>query len=329
MKKNDLKFLQISPLSFLYKNNSIQESLSKDFSFIKSQKKYISSSKKYETPNNSSNYNHINNYFNINYSASSARDKSKEFLKEKIVSAGFRTNYKKGLLYRKKTTYHTLKYRPKRLTNFSNIKSFSKISKISYNKGINDTEKIPFRNVRIDKAKSAHNLLFSPKNKLNLDITNSENFINKNIIIFKANQIEMFSRTSNNFKGLKKYLPYVSQDIKPKLESFLTKIENNVEMQKSTLFIDNEQYNLFNSSSKEDNININSTDYLLSNNIKNKYDSYANTNNCLFNNKVMFNFLNMLSEYNILVNKCFEVIFNELKQIKIKHRELRKSNYET
>ena len=43
----------------------------------------------------------------------------------------------------------------------------------------------------------------------------------------------------------------------------------------------------------------------------------------------MFKFLNINSEYNSLLNKCFELVFNELKEIKEKNMELTKINYET
>ena len=43
----------------------------------------------------------------------------------------------------------------------------------------------------------------------------------------------------------------------------------------------------------------------------------------------MFKFLNINAEYNSLLNKCFETVFEELKEIKVNNMELTKANYET
>ena len=42
----------------------------------------------------------------------------------------------------------------------------------------------------------------------------------------------------------------------------------------------------------------------------------------------MYKFLNVNTEYNILVNKLFDIIFNEIKDIKEKNMELKKTNFE-
>lgn len=334
MKNNEIHYLKISPINLAFKNNSIQASLSKEFSLIKSKDYKSNSIKKNETQNNISNFNNINNYFNNhNSSSSSAREQSFEYLKEKVFSAGFRTNLKHRLPTKKKTSFQTLKYRPKRLINFSNLKSYPQ-NKILYSKGLLGYEKLPLKNLKIDKSnnpKSTNNLLGSPKNKINLDFIKKENTINnKNVINFKTNQIKIFSKTSSNYNNLKKYLSFTSERTKVRLDSFFSQLVNNVEIQRNTLFIDNDNYNYFTSSSID---TCNNNNGINSNN-NNDNNNGINTgvidyNKYLFNNKVMFKFLNINSEYNFLINKCFELIFNELKEIKIKNMELQKENYET
>ena len=68
MKSNEFNFLKISPVSLKFKNNSIQASLSKDFSIIKPIIDKSNILKKNETNNNISNFININNYFNNNSS---------------------------------------------------------------------------------------------------------------------------------------------------------------------------------------------------------------------------------------------------------------------
>jgi hypothetical protein len=48
----------------------------------------------------------------------------------------------------------------------------------------------------------------------------------------------------------------------------------------------------------------------------------------LFNNKVMYKFLNINAEYNILVNKLFDIVFNEIKDIKEENMKLKKTSFE-
>ena len=186
-----------------------------------------------------------------------------------------------------------------------------------------------FNNKKIEKnsnkirAKSTNNLLLSPKNKINLDFINNKNnqINNKNIISFKTAQITLFSKFSNNYNNLKKYLSFTSDRTKAILDSYLSKLETIVENQRSILFIDNDDYNYFNSYNiDKDNIKSNINNKV---NIETKIDKY------LFNNKVMFQFLNINAEYNSLLNKCFEKVFNELKEIKENNMELTKANYET
>ena len=332
MKNNEYNFLKISPVSLKFKNNSIQASLSKDFSIIKPKIDKSNILKKNETNNNISNFININNYFNNNSSSSSAREQSIEGLKEKIFSAGLRTGFNYIIPRKNKNSFRTLKYCPKRLINFSNLKSDSKLNKILYSKAFMISENHPFNNIPAEKynknrAKSTNNIMASPNNKINLDFINKENTINnKNIINFKTNQIKLFSKFSNNFNNLKKYLSFTSERTKDQLESFLSKLENIVENQRNILFIDNEDYNYFNSSNfGKDNQKNN----ILTNNNNKKINIGAKKEKYLFNNKVMFKFLNINIEYNSLLNKCFETVFNELKEIKENNMELTKANYET
>ena len=312
-------YIKISPVNLIFKNNSIQASLSRDFSLIKSKGDKSSLQKINDTINNISNFNNMNNYFNNhNSSSSSAREQSFEVLKEKIMSAGFRTGLNFNVVMKNKNTFRTLKYRPKRLTNYSNLKSNPQLNKVLYSKAFMNSQKQLFNNLKLDKnrAKSSTNLAPS-------EFINKENTINnKNIINFKTNQITLFSKTSSKFNNLKKYLSYTSEQTKAKLDSIITQLVNIVEIQRNTLFIDNNDYNYFSSTYNEDSKNV-------LNNNKNKINIGAKKDKNLFNNKVMFKFLNINSEYNLLLNKCFEIVFNELKEIKEKNMELTKTNYET
>jgi hypothetical protein len=85
--------------------------------------------------------------------------------------------------------------------------------------------------------------------------------------------------------------------------------------QKNILFVENDDYNYFSSSCKESNKN--SCLHL-----------EERKDKPLFNNKVMYKFLNVNTEYNMLVNKLFDIVFNEIKDIKEKNMELKKTNFE-
>lgn len=333
MNTPEYNFLKISPVSLKFKNNSIQASLSKDFSLINQKADKSKIFKKIDN-NNASKFININNYFN-NSSSSSIREQSIEGLKEKIFSAGLRTGFNYMITTHKKNTFRTLKYRPKRLINFSNLKCDSKINNVLYSKAFMNSEKQGFdpsiiKNKKLEKnknnirAKSTNNVLSSPKSPINLDFINNDNTINnKNIINFKTTQITLFSRFSNNYSNLKKYLSFTSETTKAQLDSYLSKLESIVESQRNILFIDNDNYNYFNSNKNEqDNIKNNKI-------IASKINFGNPINKYLFNNKVMFKFLNINAEYNSLLNKCFETVFEELKEIKVNNMELTKANYET
>lgn len=329
MKNNENNILKIFPVSLNFKNNSIQASFSKDFSLIKPKVEKLDLFRK--NNNNSSNFININNYFN-NSSSSSAREQSIEGLKEKIFSAGLRTGFNYISPINNKTSFRTLKYRPKRLINFSNLKSDSKINKVLYSKAFVNFEKKEFdpsvfNNKKLEnndkiRAKSTNNILSSSKNKINLDFINKDNTINnKNIINFKTTQITLFSKFSNNYNNLKKYLSFTSNRTKAQLDSFLSKLGSIVESQRNILFIDNDDYYYFNSYNfDKDNIK---------NNIKtNNINLEEKKCKYLFNNQVMFKFLNINAEYNSLLYNCLETVFNELKEVKENNMELTKANYE-
>ena len=185
MKKHEFIFLQLSPF-YLSKNNSIQANISNSFSPIKAKnnKEIQSNSNKKDTLNNTTHYNKINNYYNF---LNSPREQSNEFLRKKITSAEYRINYRHGILNKNKTSFHLLKYRPKRLINFTNLKSFRGKNKIKNSQGIFDTEKLSFTTQKNDKTKkSANNLFYSDKKNINFEIINSENTFNNqnNNIIF-------------------------------------------------------------------------------------------------------------------------------------------------
>ena len=328
MKKNEIKnFFKICSVNLQFRNDSIQASLSKDFSLFNKKDENQSPSKRNENINNASYLNNIDIYFNHqNSSSSSARDQSIDALKDKMFSAGAHTGNNFKIPLKNKIAFRTLKYQPKRLINYSNLKSDPKFNKIMYSKAFMIRQNENFAKQKLNKkiknrAKSTNYLLPSPHNLINLDFVNKENTINnKNIINFKTNQITLFSKASNNYNNYKKYLSFISEKTRDNLNSILSQLVNIVELQRNILFIENNDYN-FSSTFQNDNNNLINNKTTI--NLGSKNDKY------LFNNRIMFKFLNINSEYNSVLNKCFELVFNELKEIKEKNMELQKTNYET
>ena len=336
MNNNETNFIKISHLSF--KAKSLQANLSKDFSQIKPKSKEKSFNKNIKiTYNTKININKndnikINNKKNIimnnihqSSSASSAREQSFEGLKDKLFSSGFRTSYNNYISTKNKTSFRGLKYCPKREINFSNLKCNLQKNKLFYGRGFFDFEK-SFNKIKLDKKKirsaynSTYNLLpsssSSTETKINLDAFNQENIINnKNLTNFKTSQVAYFSKASNNYNNLKKFLPYISDRNKVRIDSFISQLANIIQNQKNILFVENDDYNYFSSSCKEPNKN-------------NCLHLEERKDKPLFNNKVMYKFLNVNTEYNMLVNKLFDIVFNELKDIKEKNMELKKTNFE-
>lgn len=334
MNGNENNFIKISHLSF--KNNSIQANLSKDFSLFKPKSKEKIFNKNIKITNNTyincnKNDNikiNINKNININNihpssSACSAREQSFEGLKDKLFSSGFRTSYSNCNSTKNKTSFKGIKYCPKRVINFSNLKYNLPKNKLFYGRGFFDFEK-SFNKIKLDKKKigsaynSTYNLLPSStsETKINFDVFNQENIINnKDLTNFKTSQISYFSRTSNNYTNLKKFLPYMSERNKVRIDSFISQLVNIIQNQKNILFVENDDYNYFSSSCREPNKN--SCLHL-----------EERKDKTLFNNKVMYKFLNINTEYNMLVNKLFDIVFNEIKNIKEKNKELKKTNFE-
>ena len=333
MNDNEINFIKISHLS---KTNSIQSNLSKDFSIIKSKSKGKKFNKKikisYNTKINNNkndnikindNKNIISNNIHPNSSASSAREQSFEGLKYKLLPLEFRTSYNNYNSTKNKTSFRGLKYCPKRIINFSNLKCNLPKNKLFYGRGFFDFQK-SFNKIKLDKKKirsaynSTYNLLpsSSPETKINLDVFNQENIINnKNLTNFKTSQILYFSKTSNNYNNLKKFLIYMSERNKVRIDSFITQLVNIINNQKNILFVENDDYNYFSSSCRDANKNS-------CLNLEERKDK------TLFNNKVMYKFLNINAEYNMLVNKLFDIVFNEIKDIKEENMKLKKTSFE-
>lgn len=263
------------------------------------------------------------NNIHPNSSASSAREQSFEGLKYKLLPLEFRTSYNNYNSTKNKTSFRGLKYCPKRIINFSNLKCNLPKNKLFYGRGFFDFEK-SFNQIKLDKKKirsaynSTYNLLpsSSPETKINLDVFNQENIINnKNLTNFKTSQILYFSKTSNNYNNLKKFLIYMSERNKIRIDSFITQLVNIINNQKNILFVENDDYNYFSSSCRDANKNS-------CLNLEERKDK------TLFNNKVMYKFLNINAEYNILVNKLFDIVFNEIKDIKEENMKLKKTSFE-
>ena len=132
-----------------------------------------------------------------------------------------------------------------------------------------------------------------------------------------------FEITDIDYTNFKKFINFFTERNKPTINSYLTQLSNLIEIQRNILFIDNLNYNYFDSANKKSETD----NYKKINFNKKRINIEEQKVHNLFNNTTIFNFLNTNSEYNTILNKTFELIMNELKQLKEKNKELLKSNY--
>ena len=153
----------------------------------------------------------------------------------------------------------------------------------------------------------------------------------KKVINLKSEQIKFFSKISTDYTIFKKYINFISDKNKITLNLYLTQLTNLIELQRNELFIYNSNYNYFETPEKDGN-NTNKNINSISQEIKPKDIKRVNMEeqkvHNLFNNKTMFKFLNINTDYNSTLNKCLSLVFTELKELKERNINLEKINKE-
>ena len=235
----------------------------------------------------------------------------------------------------KKVCYQTIKLKPKRNTDFPSLKLRIQGNKHFFRNGKIDIEK-PLSQMKLENnIKSSDNIMELYREKIDENLVNKEFTItNKKVINFKSEQIKLFSKISGDYTNFKKFVNFINDRHKLTLNFYLSQLSNLIEIQRNVLFIDNANYSYFESKIKDQtllnkNINTNTSNVNIAKPKENKkiiIDEQKVHN--LFNNKTMIKYLKINSEYNSYLYKCFDLIFNELKELKEKNMELLKANYE-
>ena len=345
MSNNDENYLKISSIHLPLKSSSLQSNISKDLSsYNKSFEDFVI------TPNpikinqsikSLNKYVRIINFQNAqtknNYSTISSPDKKNENERGIYTNTLFQGKFNFNPIV-KKTYYRTIRFRPKRCTNYPSLKLNLQGNKNFLRNGKINIEQ-PLNKMKLENnIKSSDNILDLYKERIDENLINKEfNINNKKVINIKSDQIKFFSKISGDYTNFKKFINFFTERNKPTINAYLTQLSNLIEVQRNILFIDNLNYNYFDSANKKSETdNYKKIDYHKNND--NDDNNKNNTNkkrinieeqkvHNLFNNTTIFNFLNTNSEYNTILNKTFELIMNELKQLKEKNMELLKSNY--
>ena len=353
--KNEYDFKDLSPVNALLKNNSFQTSISRDLPTNNKSSEdiltlYMNNSN--QSINNLNKYVHILNFKNIgaknNFSTISSLNLPHD---SERVQRGFTNTVLRNLNFNplvKKVCYRTIRLKPKRSTEFPSLKLKLTGNKNFFRNGKIDIEK-PLNKIKLENnLKSSDNIMNLYREKIDGDIINKEfNINNKKVINFKSDQIKFFSKISGEFTIFKKFVNFMSDRNKLTLNHYLSQLSNLIEIQRNVLFIDNINYNYFESLLFIDNINYNYFESqrkektILDKNMNTSYQNIISQPkekkkiildeqkvHNLFDNDTMFKYLNINSEYNTLLNKCFDLVFNELKELKEKNMELLKANFE-
>ena len=339
--KNEYDFKDLSPVNALLKNNSFQTSISRDLPTNNKSSEdiltlYMNNSN--QSINNLNKYVHILNFKNIgaknNFSTISSLNLPHD---SERVQRGFTNTVLRNLNFNplvKKVCYRTIRLKPKRSTEFPSLKLKLTGNKNFFRNGKIDIEK-PLNKMKLENnLKSSDNIMNLYREKIDGDIINKEfNINNKKVINFKSDQIKFFSKISGEFTIFKKFVNFMSDRNKLTLNHYLSQLSNLIEIQRNVLFIDNINYNYFESQRKEKTIldkNMNTSYQNIISQPKEKKKIILDEQKVhnLFDNDTMFKYLNINSEYNTLLNKCFDLVFNELKELKEKNMELLKANFE-
>ena len=335
--------IRLSPTRYMIKNNSFQTSISKDLpTNNKSSENIISSNmnNSIQTINNLNKYVHILNFNKIQHKKNNFSSLASLNIPPHETDKGSFTNMMlKGSLnfnpLMKKVCYQTIKLKPKRNTDFPSLKLRIQGNKHFFRNGKIDIEK-PLSQMKLENnIKSSDNIMELYKEKIDENLVNKEFTItNKKVINFKSEQIKLFSKISGDYTNFKKFVNFINDRHKLTLNFYLSQLSNLIEIQRNVLFIDNANYSYFESKIKDQtllnkNINTNTSNVNIAKPKENKkiiIDEQKVHN--LFNNKTMIKYLKINSEYNSYLYKCFDLIFNELKELKEKNMELLKANYE-
>ena len=335
--------IRLSPTRYMIKNNSFQTSISKDLpTNNKSSENIISSNmnNSIQTINNLNKYVHILNFNKIQHKKNNFSSLASLNIPPHETDKGSFTNTMlKGSLnfnpLMKKVCYQTIKLKPKRNTDFPSLKLRIQGNKHFFRNGKIDIEK-PLSQMKLENnIKSSDNIMELYREKIDENLVNKEFTItNKKVINFKSEQIKLFSKISGDYTNFKKFVNFINDRHKLTLNFYLSQLSNLIEIQRNVLFIDNANYSYFESKIKDQtlldkNINTNTSNVNIAKPKENKkiiIDEQKVHN--LFNNKTMIKYLKINSEYNSYLYNCFDLIFNELKELKEKNMELLKANYE-
>ena len=335
--------IRLSPTRYMIKNNSFQTSISKDLpTNNKSSENIISSNmnNSIQTINNLNKYVHILNFNKIQHKKNNFSSLASLNIPPHETDKGSFTNTMlKGSLnfnpLMKKVCYQTIKLKPKRNTDFPSLKLRIQGNKHFFRNGKIDIEK-PLSQMKLENnIKSSDNIMELYREKIDENLVNKEFTItNKKVINFKSEQIKLFSKISGDYTNFKKFVNFINDRHKLTLNFYLSQLSNLIEIQRNVLFIDNANYSYFESKIKDQtlldkNINTNTSNVNIAKPKENKkiiIDEQKVHN--LFNNKTMIKYFKINSEYNSYLYKCFDLIFNELKELKEKNMELLKANYE-
>jgi hypothetical protein len=324
-------YMRISPINISLKNNSLQSSISKEFTINTGSNENIISPKPFiinQTLKNLGKYMNIINFPNvknkIDFSTISSSNNHLECDRGKYTSTIFRGKYNFNPII-KKTFYQTIRYKPKNATNFPSLKLKLFGNKPFYHSGDIDIAK-PINKLKIEnKVKSCDNILDLYRERMDENIINRDIAISdKKVIKFKSEQIKFFSKVSCDYSIFKKFINFISERNKLTLNLYLTKLTDLIERQRNELFIDNINYNYLETPENQPLTTSKNEGYKG----KKRVNIVEKKVHNLFSNQTIFKFLNINMEYNTILNKCFDLVFNELKELKEKNMELLKSNYE-
>ena len=332
-------YIKISPIHLPLKSHALQtNSISKDYSSLNNSREEIINLNPIniqQTIKNVSKYIHIINYQNVqnknNFSTIPEKESPKEGDRGKFTNSKFKGKFNFNPII-KKTYYQTIRYKPKRATNFPSLKLNIKYNKAFFRNGNIDIEQ-PLNRLKLENnIKSSDNILDLYKERIDEEMINRNFSINsKKVINLKSEQIKFFSKISTDYTIFKKYINFISDKNKITLNLYLTQLTNLIELQRNELFIYNSNYNYFETPEKDGN-NTNKNINSISQEIKPKDIKRVNIEeqkvHNLFNNKTMFKFLNINTDYNSTLNKCLSLVFTELKELKERNINLEKINKE-
>ena len=332
-------YIKISPIHLPLKSHALQtSSISKDYSSLNNSREEIINLNPIniqQTIKNVSKYIHIINYQNVqnknNFSTIPEKESPKEGDRGKFTNSKFKGKFNFNPII-KKTYYQTIRYKPKRATNFPSLKLNIKNNKAFFRNGNIDIEQ-PLNRLKLENnIKSSDNILDLYKERIDEEMINRNFSINsKKVINLKSEQIKFFSKISTDYTIFKKYINFISDKNKITLNLYLTQLTNLIELQRNELFIYNSNYNYFETPEKDGN-NTNKNINSISQEIKPKDIKRVNIEeqkvHNLFNNKTMFKFLNINTDYNSTLNKCLSLVFTELKELKERNINLEKINKE-